>query len=123
MNHEVSYDELANLVILRVLGKLTEDDIIELSWDNERYNENYSLILDLSQATAMLDKKTRQRLRYETQTNPPSRTAIILSNSGFRVIVNLLMKISAKTEETKFFETEEEARRWLKKEVKVSHGS
>ncbi|MBN2381011.1 STAS/SEC14 domain-containing protein [candidate division WOR-3 bacterium] len=118
MNHEIFYDEDANAVMLRVKGKLTEADIIEMSADNERYKENYSFILDLRQATAMLDKKTRHRLKLETQGNPPSKTAIIVTNPGVRAVVNLIMKFSGKMDDTMFFENEDDALAWLEVEVK-----
>lgn len=114
MNHEVFYDEASNLVVIRVKGKLTEDDIVQMSVDNHRYKKNYSLVLDLREATGMLDKKARHRLKLEYADNPPARTAIAVTNPAVRIVVNLIMGVSRDSQSTRFFESEDAAVGWLK---------
>ncbi|MBN2381014.1 hypothetical protein JXM67_14545 [candidate division WOR-3 bacterium] len=107
MGNDFFYDEKANLVDMRVNGKLTEEDITEMSEGKHRYRADYHFLLDIREVTSMLDRKTRHKFKRETDANPPEWTAIIETNPNVRAVENLILKLSGDFKNTRFFEDDE----------------
>ncbi|MBN2378574.1 hypothetical protein JXM67_02070 [candidate division WOR-3 bacterium] len=73
------------------------------------------ILMDLS-GLENIPPKSREIFRLEGSRYPISKMSIFGASTKIRIMGGLLLKLSSSVDESKFFDTEEDARVWLREE-------
>ncbi|MBD3284764.1 hypothetical protein GF359_00345 [candidate division WOR-3 bacterium] len=116
MDHKIWYDEEMGVMVIKVVGNYTVDDVKESMNVMDRImekRERCPLIVDLREAPPTLDKKVRKMLKESQEGTEPVKTAMLTSNPAVRMMGKVVTSAMGRGKTTGFFKTMEEAKAWL----------
>lgn len=119
MQHKFWFEEERNIVRVQFVGQITGDEYTEFAdWLNTIPAKNrMRYIIDVSRIQMNLSNmgklKDRKDLADKTNKIPGSLLTIVGASPMIRMLGKAFVRLLGKTNDTAFFKTEKEARKWL----------
>jgi len=115
MKQEISAEE-PNVLFLRIRDDWTDEEVREIARKAYELVEGWSVInylVDLSRMKG-IPLNARNSIMNEISNVPHEKIAIFGASTKIRVIGKFLLKVLPQVRAFRFFETEKEARTWLR---------
>ncbi|MBN2379323.1 STAS/SEC14 domain-containing protein [candidate division WOR-3 bacterium] len=122
MNYEMWYNEEHEVLYVKTLAMLKEEDVNEIMPKVGQILEDKTrrlIIGDLSDnPTGLLSKGAREAFRKNADKIKVDKIAVIGANPSIRMIAKIALVVMGKSQIAKFFSEEDDALRWLKGDAK-----
>ena len=119
MPHTTSYDRAAQIVTVAVEGLWTEEDATQVDHELTEYLPlagNHMLAVDLETAIRFEGTAARRRTAKVLQDHGITHFAVYNARPAVRILVKILLQLTAAATIGRFFPTREQALAWLKQE-------
>ncbi len=124
-NFILSYDDDNDILYLKILGSIEREDLQKLT---SRFNELFEgkprryVLTDMSESITLdskvMTKQMRETYREFSDLLNADRSAIVGASPSMRMVAKIVLAITGRSKDTKFFNAKEEALSWLKGEIK-----
>jgi len=119
MPHVTSFDPALRLLTVAVDGLWTEDDANTLDTEFRQYlplASSRNVAVDLQTAVRFEGTEARRRTAEVLQTHAISHLAVYNARPAVRILVKILLQLTAAATKGRFFSTREEAIAWIQQE-------